>query len=249
MFRITAVSYLNTFPFVFGLKKSGFLQNFTLDLQVPSICARKLIEGEADIALIPTGAIPEAGKLHYLSDYCIGATGPVQTVLLLSRVPLDEISTIHLDFDSRTSVELIRVLAKHHWKITPDWVNLKSGSDSSSLLPESVVAIGDKTFALRQHYPFVYDLAENWVIFADAPFVFAVWATKNELSPHDISAFNQALTFGIMHKAESLDYFRNNLPDCGNCLDYLENSISYSFDSEKKRGLKLFLDFLKENRK
>ena len=60
--RISAVSYLNTFPFVYGLKQSGLLTNFDLSLDVPSMCAEKLKNGQADIALVPVGALPEIDR-------------------------------------------------------------------------------------------------------------------------------------------------------------------------------------------
>ncbi|MCX6278845.1 MAG: menaquinone biosynthesis protein [Bacteroidetes bacterium] len=244
MVRISAVSYLNTFPFVFGLRESGFLKDFILELDVPSICARKLIENVVDIALTPTGALPETGNVYYLTDYCIGATGPVKTVLLLSKAPVNEISTIHLDFDSRTSVELTRILAKNHWKINPAWVSLKPGEADKSRRIESLVAIGDKTFTLSRRYPFVYDLAEEWIKFSGVPFVFAVWASKKRLPEELINSFNQALAFGIQNKSQTIEYFKDRLPPFNDCLGYLERNISYSFDAAKKQGLKLFLDYI-----
>jgi chorismate dehydratase len=244
MLNISAVSYLNTFPFVYGLRKSGFLNNHQLDLQVPSLCAKKLISGESDIALVPVGALPEIGKVTFLTDYCIGATGPVKTVLLLSHVPLNEISAIYLDFDSRTSVELVKVLAENYWKINPEWIRLESGASNKGVLFESMVAIGDKTFYLRKNYAFVYDLAAEWVNFSGLPFVFAIWAAKKVISQTDLSLFNQALTYGVNHITECIEYFKGSLPACDDCLGYLENSISYSFDADKKLGLQKFLSFL-----
>ncbi len=244
MLRITAVSYLNTFPFVYGLKESGLLQNFILELDVPSVCAEKMKSGSVDIALVPVGALPEIPNYHLISDYCIGAVGEVKTVLLLSKVPLEQISHVSLDFDSRTSVELVKVLAKNYWKISPAWEHLKTGEEASMKDITSLVAIGDKTFELRPRFPFVYDLAEAWIDFARLPFVFAVWISREKLPDETISQFNSALGFGISHKRECIGYFSDKLPGCGDCLAYLEHNISYEFDQKKKQGLKKFLSYL-----
>ncbi|MCX6306795.1 MAG: menaquinone biosynthesis protein [Bacteroidetes bacterium] len=241
LIKISAVSYLNTFPFVFGLKESGLLQNFSLELDVPSVCAEKLKNDRVDIALVPAGALPEMGKFHYISDFCIGAVGAVKTVLLLSKVPLEQIKHIYLDFDSRTSVELVKVLAKKHWHINPQWENLMPGQTGSLQDVESLVAIGDKTFELRPHFPFVYDLAEAWISFSGLPFVFAVWISRKRLPDSVLVQFTRSLAYGISHKQECIEYFRDKLPGCGDCLDYLENNISYEFDDRKKEGLDLFL--------
>ncbi|MEI7895614.1 MAG: menaquinone biosynthesis protein [bacterium] len=245
LLRISAVSYLNTFPFVYGLKESGLLHDFSLELDVPSICAEKLRTGAVDIALVPAGALPEIRGYHYISDYCIGAVGPVKTVLLLSKVPLEKISRIYLDFDSRTSVELVKVLAKNHWHIAPEWENLKSGQSSSPGDIESLVAIGDKTFLIRQDFPYVYDLASEWIAYTGLPFVFAVWVSGTRLADEVLRQFEGAISYGIDHKRECVEYFRDKLPACEDCLDYLVNNISYEFDERKKEGLATFLDYLR----
>ena len=244
MLRITAVSYLNTFPFVYGLKESGLLQDFILELDVPSVCAEKMKSGSVDIALVPVAALPEISNYHFVSEFCIGAVGEVKTVLLLSKVPLEQINRVYLDFDSRTSVELVKVLAKNHWKISPAWEHLKPGEAASMKDITSLVAIGDKTFELRPGFPFVYDLAEAWISFSGLPFVFAAWISRKKFADQTISQFAAALDFGINHKRECIDYFSDKLPGCSDCLAYLEHNISYEFDQKKRDGLKKFLSYL-----
>ncbi|MCX6266994.1 MAG: menaquinone biosynthesis protein [Bacteroidetes bacterium] len=246
LLKISAVSYLNTFPFVFGLLESGFMQNFKLELDVPSVCAQKLKSDAVDIALVPVAALNEIGTVHFISDFCIGAVGEVKTVLLLSKVPLEQISHIHLDFDSRTSVELVKVLAKHHWGINPQWENLGPQQSTSFAGLESLVAIGDKTFEIRSGFPYVYDLAEAWIDFTGLPFVFAVWVSRKILPGDVLSQFSQALGYGITHKGDCIEYFRDKLPRCNDCLSYLEQNISYEFDKNKKEGLRMFLSYLEE---
>lgn len=242
--KISAVSYLNTFPFVYGILKSGYLENFRLDLDVPSVCAEKLKNGEVHVALVPVGAIPDFDDPVIVSEYCIGAVGKVKTVLLLSQKPLEQIKNIYLDFDSRTSVKLVRVLAKHYWKITPHWNNLNPGQSDRPDKLESLVAIGDKTFELVKQYKYIYDLSEEWGKFTGMPFVFAVWLSKKQLPAKFKDQLNEALSYGLKHKVESLDYFKEKLPSCIDCLSYLENNISYHFDEEKKKGLQLFLQYI-----
>jgi len=246
--RITAVSYLNTFPFVYGIQQSGFLKNFRLDLEIPSLCAENLKNETTDISLVPAGAIPELKQYHFISGYCIGAVGPVQTVLLLSRVPLEKITQVHLDFDSRTSVRLVKLLAANYWGISPVWKNLAAGEASHTFSVESMVAIGDKTFSLRPYFPYIYDLAEEWVRFTDLPFVFAVWLSREKLPDNILNPFCRALTYGVDHKRECIEFFREKLPPCGDCLEYLEKNISYPFDERKRQGLKLFLSYLGNSR-
>jgi chorismate dehydratase len=108
------------------------------------------------------------------------------------------------------------------------------------------VAIGDKTFHLKKQFPYVYDLAEIWSILTGLPMVFAVWATLSDIPEPFLKKFNDALNFGLQHKAASLDYFRDQLPDCGDCLRYLEKDISYNLDEEKRAGMALFLKYMEK---
>ena len=244
-FSISAVSYLNTYPFVYGIRESGILKDYHLELDVPSVCADKLHGGRVDIALIPAGALPDLGRYHLISNYCIGAVGEVKTVLLLSKVPMEKITRIYLDYDSRTSVELVRILAGNYWKISPEWEQLRPGQSDTASGMESLVAIGDKTFRIMHEFPYVYDLASEWVRFTGLPFVFAVWASREKLPDEIISLFCRALSYGINNKSACLDYFRDKLPAKVDCLSYLENSISYELDTKKLEGLELFLSYLK----
>jgi chorismate dehydratase len=245
MVRIAAVSYLNTFPFVYGIRKSGFIKDYKLRLEVPSVCADSIRDGQSDIGLVPVGALPGLPEVSIITDYCIGADGPVKTVLLLSMVPIEEIRQIHLDFDSRTSVELVRILAKFYWQIKPGWIPFKT-----SVLPDpsqhpSVVAIGDKTFHLRKQYRYIYDLAETWKLFTGSPFVFAVWVSQKGVDPVLIGQLNRALAYGVSNKIASLEYFKDQLPSCDDCLDYLEKNISYPLTEEKRQGMARFLELMK----
>lgn len=243
--RISAVSYLNTFPFVHGILNSGRMADFRLDLDVPSACAEKLRRGKADVALVPVGALPSLPGARIVTDYCIGAVNEVKTVLLLSRVPADQIRSIHLDADSRTSVALIRVLSREYWKINPEWIALPPGGLSAGDLPESVVAIGDKTFELRHHYPFVFDLASAWIDLTSLPFVFAVWVTNRELPAETLQSLNNALAYGVGHPEASLTLRSAHHPPAALCLSYLQHNISYELDGAKRTGMEKFLGYLR----
>jgi len=242
--NLSAVSYLNTYPFVYGIKQSGYLQDYNLFLEVPSMCAERLKSGEADIALVPVGALPDFKNYHIVSDYCIGAVRQVVTVLLLSHKPLEKTRKIYLDFDSRTSARLVQVLAASYWKITPSFERLKPGQAEDDSEREAIVAIGDKTFAIRHRYPYSYDLADEWIKFTSMPFVFAVWISLKPVHKDILAPFNNALKFGIQNIEGTLDFFSAKLPKNADCRQYLSENISYPLDKAKREGLNLFLSYL-----
>jgi len=245
--RISAVSYLNTLPFVYGIRNSGLLSNYDLQLDIPSECARKFISREVDIALIPAAALAKLKTSQLLNDYCIGASGKVKTVLLLSQVPLNKIKTIHLDYHSLTSVNLVKILSKHHWKINPQWVNLDELTEMNLLKLESIVAIGDKTFLLEKDFKYVYDLAEEWRNFTQLPFVFACWVAHENIPSDILNNFNAALGWGIQHKLQSIKelFDAKRFPNV-DLKEYYEKNIDFIFDEPKHTAFKLFLKYLPE---
>ncbi|MEI6347783.1 MAG: menaquinone biosynthesis protein [Bacteroidota bacterium] len=229
--RIGNVSYLNSFPFRFGLKSSC---DDEINTYVPSEIASRLEDGFIDIGLVPLASFLQHKNWHIISDYCIGAEGAVKTVLLISKKPIHKIQSICYDTDSRSSNMLTKVLAANYWKITPFEANVNDA--------DARVMIGDKAFAdYSDAYPYTFDLAQEWFDFQKLPFVFAVWVSNKELMPVDLKRINEMMKFGVNHIEESLNYFSENLPVPPNeALSYLKDNISFLLDSNKRLAIKQF---------
>ena len=243
--RISAVSYLNTLPFLYGIKYSGYLENISFDLDYPSICAQKLIDNRVDISLIPVASIPYVKKPYLISDYCIGSQKEVKSVLLISDVPLEQIKSVLLDYQSNTSVNLVKVLAKKYWNIEPKWIQAGKGFENEISGNSAAVVIGDRTFSLSHKFRYVYDLASEWNRFTGKPFVFATWASNKVIEPEFLKRFNYALEFGINHIKEVVDEYSKDFADSNiDLYRYLTENISFLFDHDKKESLNLFYQYL-----
>ena len=99
--KVSAVSYLNTLPFLNGINNSKVVDLMNLSLDIPSDCAMKLLNEEVDLGLVPIAILPQLKDYHIVSDYCIGAEGDVDSVALFSDVPLNEIENVYLDYQSK----------------------------------------------------------------------------------------------------------------------------------------------------
>lgn len=245
--KISAISYLNTLPFIFGIESSESLCNkIELFKDIPSVCAEKLISNEVDLGLIPVAAINKIPKAKIISDYCIGAVGKVNTVLLLSDVPLKDIKQIYLDYQSRTSVNLLKILAKDYWNIAPKFIDAKIGYEDFIKDETAGLIIGDRTFIYSKKIRYIYDLSYEWFKFTDLPFVFAAWVSNRELTEVFVNEFNEALRLGLERKDVAIKEFRNNNLNSDIDIEtYLSFDISYSLDQEKRKGMDLFLKMLK----
>jgi len=245
---VSAVSYLNTLPFVYGIKNSGLMNNINLQLDIPSECARKFLNKEVDVALVPVALLKKLNSFQLLNDYCIGANGNVKTVLLLSQVPLESIKKIHLDYHSLTSVNLVKVLAKNLWKINPEWINLNKETEKNMEHLESIVAIGDKTFLLRDKFKFIYDFSSEWKKLTNLPFVFACWVAHEYVDAATIKNFTETLSWGVNNKTNAIEklFDVKKFPSV-NIEEYLEKNIDFIFDEQKHQALSLFLKYIDFN--
>jgi len=239
--KLTAVSYLNTKPFLYGIFQSGLDKQIEIEKDIPSVCAQKLKEGKVDLALIPVAALKGLKRHYIVSDFCIGCDGPVQTVCLYSNIPIWEVQTIYLDTHSRTSAALTKILVKEFWKNHN--VKYKPVQQAEGIILEenaAVLAIGDKTIGMNKQYRYTYDLGDVWKEHTNLPFVFAAWVSTKKLNPTFIDQFNNALALGLSH----IDELTFILPDSENSFDlktYFEKYISYELDDMKKEALRLFL--------
>ena len=243
-YKVLALSYLNTIPFIHGLKQSKLIHSIDLQLDYPSICSDKLINGTVDLALVPVAVIPKLRKAHIISDYCIGADGAVDTVCLYSDVPIEEIESIDLDYQSRTSVAFLKVLLKEYWELNPELKKADVGFEGDIKGNNAALVIGDRAFALNSKHAYIYDLSAIWKEMTDLPFVFAAWVANKKLPQDFITKFNVALKKGLSDVDTALALEGANYPNCTNPEDYLNNKISYTLDTEKKKGMELFLNKL-----
>lgn len=244
--RISAVKYANTYPFIYGLTESGFDQKVILETDHPADCASKLITGKVDIGLIPVAALPMLKEYQIISDFCIGANRNVRTVLLLSNCTFEEINTIYLDYRSRSSINLTKVLAKNYWKKEFNWVNTSKGFDFLTIeRDEAVVLIGDQCFEFANSYCYKLDLAEEWVKFSGLPFVFACWTANKYLESEFIEEFNEALRMGVNNIDSVVEKFGQSGIITGVVLkNYLTENIDFNFNDDKKKALKMFLELM-----
>jgi len=243
--QIAAVSYLNTIPFLYGIQNDkDLMSQVNLRLEYPSKCADLLKSGEVDLGLIPVAEIPNIAAAEIIGEHCIGALGKVNTVMLYSERPLNEIKSIALDYQSRTSVMLTKVLVKNFWNINVSFENTSEGYIDSISGTRAGVVIGDRAFDINGNYPYQYDLSEEWFKFTGLPFVFACWVANKPLPELFIKQFSNAIKNGFSEKENAISEWNEKENSSIDLKSYLNNDISYEFDEAKKRALETFLAFI-----
>ena len=241
--KISAVSYLNTIPFVYGLQHADNLRADLL-LAPPAECARNYIEGRVDIALLPAAVVPELKQTDVITDYCIGAVGAVRTVTVMSNTPISSVKRIWLDAHSRTSVQLCGYLAQNKWHINPEWLHMPDYAVIDHAQPDDAfLLIGDKVFGYEGRFKYIYDLALEWREVTKLPFAFAVWVARKGVSYKITDQLQHALTFGVEHIWEAVSESNYMGVDGGlTAYEYLTRNIDFILDEEKHKALKKFWD-------
>ena len=198
-----------------------------------------VIDDEVDVGLIPVAATLKLKEWHPITDYCIGSNGTVASVCIFSEVPMEEIRTVYLDYQSRTSVNLARILLREYWKKDVEFIDA-SGEDFRSRIQgtTAAVVIGDRALEQRSISAYVYDLGEAWKNHTGLSFVFAAWIANKKLPEGFVTAFNEANGMGFLHLDEVI---RQNPFPHYDLETYYKKCVSYQLDEKKHEGMQLFL--------
>ena len=239
--KVGAVSYLNTKPLIYGFEQGLMNDEVELLIDYPSNIASLLQTNRIDIGLVPVAIIPTLAEHHIISDYCIGCDGEVASVCLFSEVPLAEVSTILLDYQSRTSVALLRILLKEHWRINPRLQPAEASYEQGIGGSTAGLVIGDRALVQRSKSKYIYDLGTAWKEMTGLPFVFAAWVSNKPVSMDFIGLFNNANALGMAHIDEIIAKYS---PQYDDLKQYYTRNIMYKLDESLRKGLNLFIQKL-----
>ena len=236
-----AVSYLNTKPLIYGFEQGMMNNQVEIIKDYPAGIAAMLINDEIDMGLVPVAIIPKLEEHHIIGDYCIGADGAVASVCLFSDVPIEEATAVLLDYQSRTSVQLTKILLKEYWNVNPVLINAKADFRDHITGTTAGLVIGDRAFEQRKVSAYVYDLGTAWKNMTGLPFVFAAWISNKTLQDDFIEGFNAATGAGL----QAIDKIVVQNPyTLFDLQQYFTQCISYTLDDRKRAGLNLFLEKL-----
>lgn len=238
--RVGAVSYLNTRPLLYGIGHDSVQDRIALVEDYPAAIARMLLNDEIDVGLVPVAIIPRLREAHVVSDYCIGARGAVASVGIFSEVPIESIDTVLLDYQSRTSAALSRILLKEYWKSAATCVDAQGEEFRHRITGNTAgLVIGDRALDQRLVSTYMYDLGEAWKAHTGHDFVFAAWVANKPLDADFIEHFNNANAMGLDHLDEVIAGIGKSSYDL---RTYYTQNISYVLDGAKRKGMELFLE-------
>ncbi len=253
--RISAISYLNTAPLMWDFEHGEAGGEFDISYTLPSVCARALDAGTADIGIIPAAAYTQIPALLVLPGVAIASRRPVRSILLVSKVPVEKIRTVALDTSSMTSVALTKVLFEKWLGGGRTFTSMPPDIDKMLAAHDAGLVIGDPALQIDRSRYLTLDLAEEWIRYTGKPFVFAFWAIRSAALPEANPSLDLPATFQHSrdHGLEpaSLDHISREWAPrlalrVADVRSYLTENIYYQLDAPCLEGLQLFYRYAAE---
>jgi predicted solute-binding protein len=248
--KISAVSYLNTAPLIWGHLHGPQQGQFDLSFCVPSQVADRLASGQADIGIVPCAELIRLG-LEYVPDVGIACRGPVRSILLVSKVEPSAIRTLAADSSSRTSIQLARVILERRYGARPSIQKMLPDIPAMLASSDAALIIGDPALRLkRRELPFrILDLGEEWLQLTSLPMVFAVWAAKPQTITRTVrQSFIDSCRFGLEHLEDVIASAPASHGVCETLArEYLTRHIVFELTEQDRAGLQRFLEWSGED--
>lgn len=261
--RISAISYLNTAPLVWGFTEGSGRGRFDISFTIPSRCADDLRAGRADIGIIPSIEYQLIPGLVIVPDIAIAAKNEVRSIVLISRKPVSEIHRVAVDDSSRTSAALLKILFHKFYRAEPEYVSAAPDVEAMLRIADAALVIGDPALKLnllretageqpaqrsQDTARYLLDLAAEWRRWTGHAFVFAFWAGRPvAITPEVVRAFQESKREGLAHLQDicSRESLRLGMTR-EEVRRYLTENVDFSFDDESRRGLECFYRLAKE---
>jgi len=243
--RLGAVGYLNARPLTWALDRAP--DRWLVRYDLPAVCARLLYDNEVDLGLVPSIEYLRCDDYKFVPGVGIGSRGPVASVALFTRRPIEDIRHIALDTSSRTSVTLIRVLCQRRYRIAPEFV--PHGPDLAAMVRDydAGLLIGDPALEADAAALGVakIDLGAEWTEMTGLPFIYAAWTGRaGAIGREEVRLLQDAQAEGVAsYPAIAAEYGNNNPAADARALAYLRDNMRYGFGADEAAGLQLFLDY------
>lgn len=256
--RMGRINFLNVLPIYHPLEAGVIPHDFELVSGPPALLNNMMAAGELHVSscsCIEYARHP--GQYYLVRDLSIGSNGPVMSVLLLSRRPLQDLQgrEILISGESHTSVALLRLLMRDFYGVE---VKYRTGRVSSELRsdtpPEAFLAIGDEALRLRRHssYPIRIDLAEAWRQWTGFPFIFGLWVISAKAADGGLftddpgELLRRGRDWGLAHMDLILSLTATGCPlNAVELRDYYEKGLFFTLHPRERDGLEFFYEKLR----
>jgi len=243
------INFLICLPLYYGLVKGSGILDVDLLKGTPTELNAMMTEGRLDIG--PVSSIEyarHADQLVLLPGPTVSCRGPVRSISLVSRYPLQELHgrRIGLTGASATSQVLLKILLARGYGVSPEYFPYGDRVEEALQAGDAALLIGDR--ALENLSPgeglLLYDLGDEWLKLSGCGMVFAVWVARREFAASRGPLVEHV--WRLFH--ESTAYFMDNLSDIARdaarwesfpaaFLEEYFRTLSFDFTEDLRKGL------------
>jgi chorismate dehydratase len=256
--RVGHIQFLNCLPIYYGLVEGSGILDLDLVKGLPTELNRRLLDGRLDISPISSveyGRNPD--ELLLLPGPTVSCRGPVQSILLLSRRPLDQLDgrPVALTEASATSQVLLKIILNKRYGVTPEYFLFRDDPAEALQRGDAVLLIGDQALEHLDGGPglTVHDMGQEWWDLTGRGMVFALWAVRREFAeghPPLVDHVWRLFQSSIEHSSANLRRIAvDAAPWESHSATFLEgyfSSLSFGFEEDLVAGLRRFYDMAAE---
>ncbi|HEX7312360.1 MAG TPA: menaquinone biosynthesis protein [Pyrinomonadaceae bacterium] len=242
--RVAASSYLNTAPLIWSFARGQRRGEVELVTDTaPARCADMLARGQVEAALVPVIEYQRLPETAVVPGVCVGARREVHSVVLVTRgKSLEEVESVALSIESRTSAALIEVIFREFVGRAPRLEPFVPQLSDMLERHDAALVIGDPAMTFDRRGLRVYDMAALWREFTGLGFVFAMWMADAGASESVRAVdFAAARDEGLAVVEEITEEYERELGrPRAELVRYLTENISFELNEEMRAGLELF---------
>jgi chorismate dehydratase len=239
--RVGIVDYLNSWPLAWGFL-SGGVDGFEPSYHAPARVAELLAAGEIDVGLVPSIEVQRLAGARVVPGLCVASTHEVRSVLLVAKRPFEEVRTVALDENSRTSAALVRIVLGDLYGVDVEATTRAPRLEAMLATADAALIIGDPALAVDRCRYRILDLAAAWWRLTGRPFVFAVWAVRAGAPAAGVRpALEASLRLGLEQMDAVIERAVERLGLAPEVVErYLLRHLRYVLGAEELAGLEAF---------
>ncbi len=241
--RLGCLPYLNVRPLVYTLEHGGLPEEWRLVYDVPARLARMLEEEYVAAAPVSSFAVLNSSDMQICPGICIASEGKVESVLILSKVPVEEVRSVGLDSSSLTGRAMTRIILSELYGLQCEYHDMgQLGVQHELEKHDACLLIGDPAMKANKESLYVYDVGEKWHELTGFPAVFALWAGYG-IDKNVERVLREAKDAGMQSLSEIAREQASVVGvDYDFALHYLMDVMVYDMGVREEKSLEIFRD-------
>lgn len=249
--KIGYIDYLNCYPFYYHMFEKEKLDGVDVVSAYPGQLNNMIIKNELDLSPVSAAVYSETrDQVYIISDLCLSSIGYVKSVVLLSKIPIEELNgkSVALSSASMTSVVLLKILLSKYYNLDVKYTEV--GPEPSLNGFDAKLVIGNEAM-LHTSTPvqYSYDLGDLWLRKTGHPVVFAIFVVQKKFAEENlekvnlvIQSFKKSLNEMDIDRKRVIDYASQKYPDIDYDINRYYDLLKYNFSQDLKEALQFYFN-------